>query len=111
MENCILTFLYFNTVYHNPKARPRSGLRGLRPKTFFQRIKHNAIIIQFDINNIQIWCNLNHLLLNVNKCKCMRCYLIKYPIDYQSIAFLTEFELEFKDLAIIVDTKLHISLE
>jgi len=72
----------------------------------------DAINLQYDIDNLQIWCNLNQLFLNINKCNIMHYHLIKNPINYKYC--ISDFKIklvsEFKDLGIIFDTKLNFFL-
>lgn len=71
----------------------------------------DAINLLSDINNLILWCNRNHLFLNVNKCKFMRFYLIKNPICYHYTISDSNIELvsQFKDLGVIFDSKLNFS--
>jgi len=54
---------------------------------------------------------MNHLPLNINKCKFMHFYEIKTHINFQYTLFNSNIELvsQFKDLGIIFDTKLNFS--
>lgn len=75
------------------------------------KTEQDAINLQSDINNLPLWCNINHLFLNINKCKCMQFYLIKTPINFQYSISNSNIELvsQFKDLDIIFSSKLHFS--
>jgi hypothetical protein len=75
-------------------------------------MEQDAINLQFDIENLIKWCNLNYLSLNTNKCKFLHFYLIKNPINFQYYISVSKIELvsHFKDLGIIFDTKLNFSL-
>lgn len=69
----------------------------------------DAINLQNDINSIQSWCLANRLSLNIDKCKCMRFYLTKNCINYNYSISNSNIKLlaNFKDLVIILDTKLN----
>jgi len=45
--------------------------------------EQDAINLHSDIDNLVMWCNLNNLSLNINKCKFSHFYLIKNPINFQ----------------------------
>jgi len=72
--------------------------------------EQDAFNLQLDINIL--WCNKNNLFLNIQKCKFMKFYLIKNPVNSQYSISGTNVELvnRFKDLGTIFDRKLNFSL-
>lgn len=71
----------------------------------------DTVDLQVDINNIQSWCLANRLLLNTNKCKFMHLSLSKHVINYNYSISNSYIELLkiFKDLGVILDSKLNFS--
>lgn len=67
--------------------------------------------LQLYINDLLLWCDVNHLFLNIYKCKFMKLYLIKNRINFQNSIFVSNIELvhQIKDLGIIVRSKLNFS--
>jgi len=70
------------------------------------KTQQDVINLQSDIDNLQIWCDMSHISLNINKCKFVHFYQIKIPINFQYTISNSniEFVSQFKDLGIIVDT-------
>jgi len=67
--------------------------------------------LQTDLSNLQNWCESNDLFLNIEKCKVMCFKLIKNPIIFNYSISNSNIELvsTFKDLGIILDSKLNFS--
>lgn len=65
-------------------------------------------LLQLDINSIFDWCNVNDLCLNINKCKCFSITRKRTTLmqNYHINNVLLERVTEFKDLGVILDSKL-----
>jgi hypothetical protein len=64
--------------------------------------------LQEDLNNFNTWCSINKQSINVSKCKLLRCLRIENVINfnYTLNGMLIEQATQFKDLGVIIDSKL-----
>lgn len=76
----------------------------------FHKIDNNedAIVFQNDLNNLQRWCEINRLPLNVEKCYCTTFTRKKEPIifDYSIGGRILNRKCEVKDLGVTFGAKL-----
>ena len=79
----------------------------------FKKIRNpeNAVQLQIDIDSLAMWCEVNGMILNVDKCKMMTFYrgslmTYSYTIGNNALQRLES----FKDLGVIMDPKLRFNL-
>ena len=117
-QGSVLRPLLFNIFAFVLPLCVQSHLRQYADDTvLYWAIRHEAdpVILQNDLNSIITWCNLNHMSLNVKKCKLMTVTRSKHPFQpiYKIGSDTLEIVNSYKYLGIIIssdlDWKLHIN--